>query len=133
VTDKRPCQATASHGAACRAWAPDGSDYCRVHDPSKAEEVQAGRIRGAKKAGQLRMLRGRRPRLDRPGAMTKFLATLMLDTLEGRVEADIARSVGYLANVQRAYIEQADLERRLEALEQQVAAAEPHGRRTWGS
>jgi hypothetical protein len=130
---ERPCEAPRKDGSACRARPLPDSALCWSHDPTRAVAAREARSKGARKANTLRMLRGRRPRLDRPREMTKFLATLMLDTLEGRVEADIARSVGYLANVQRAYIEQADLEKRLEALEQQAAAAEPHGRRTWGA
>jgi hypothetical protein len=129
---ERLCQAPRKDGSVCRACPLPGSALCWSHDPTRAEAAREARSKGARKANTLRLLRGRRPRLDRPGAMTKFLATLMLDTLEGRVEADIARSVGYLANVQRAYIEQAELERRLAALEQQAAAQEPR-KRTWGA
>jgi hypothetical protein len=120
--DKPPCQATASHGGRCRAWAPGGADFCRVHDPSKAAEVQAARIRGAEKAGRLRLLRGKRRRLEDAGRLAVFLSDLVEDVLAGRVNADVARCAIYGASVLRQVIETSELERRLAALEAAMGA-----------
>ena len=118
--DKRPCQATASHGAACRAWAPEGAAYCRVHDPSKAAEVQAARVRGARKAGQIRLLRGRRRKLEGAGNLARFLSELIEDVLAGRIDVDVARTATYAASVLRGVIDSAEHERRIAALEQHL-------------
>jgi hypothetical protein len=88
--------------------------------------VQAARRRGAEVAGRLRSLEGKRRKLDSPRALAAFVSTLIHDALEGKVEADLARTIGYLAAVQTKVIEQArsaDVEAALSEVRQLVNEA----------
>ena len=79
---------------------------------------------------QLRAIEGRRWKLDSPRALAAFLSGLIHDTLEGKVDADLARTVGYLAAVQTKVIEQAgqsDVEQALAEVRQLVAEARRRG------
>jgi hypothetical protein len=53
--------------------------------------------------------------------LARFLSELVQSTLEGQTEPDIARVCFYGASVLRQVTESAELERRLTALEQQLA------------
>jgi hypothetical protein len=123
--NKVPCQGRTTTGVPCRAFAPAGRLLCRVHDPERAEEVQAGRRRGAANAAKLRLLQGRRRKLTTPAALVGFLDNLIWDTIDGKYDAKLVNAVVGAVNAQRALIERADLEQRLAALEQ--AARRQHG------
>lgn len=114
---RRPCTARTRQGRACRAFAPDGGDLCRVHDPARAVEVQAARSKG----GKLCALKGRRLRLESPSTLARFLSALAQDCLTGTVEPDVTRAVVYTCATLRQVVESAELERRLEALEARLA------------
>ena len=114
------CQGRARSGAGCRAFTPAGRELCRVHDPATAAEVQAARVRGARKAGQIRLLRGRRRKLEGAGNLARFLSELIEDVLAGRVDVDVARTATYAASVLRGVIDSAEHERRIAALEQHL-------------
>ena len=119
---QRRCAATTQRGTPCGAFVPAGRPLCRVHDPAAAESVHAARQRGGARASKLRALQGRRRKLARPGALVDFVSTLIHDTLEGRVEVDVARTCLYGASIQRALIQAGDLEQRLAAVEAALAA-----------
>lgn len=44
----RPCSGINKAGNPCKSFAVDGSDFCMMHTPERAEEVQAGRVQGGK-------------------------------------------------------------------------------------
>ena len=90
-----------------------------MHNPERAAAVAAARARGGTVAAKLRILQGKRERLDTPKALVRFVANVIQDALAGTVEPDVARVVLYGISIQRALIEAADLEplvRELEAL-----------------
>lgn len=122
------CQAVTKLGAGCRAFAVRGG-YCRTHDPALAEAVQAARARGGATSSKLRALRARRPRLDQPSGLVRWMAQLLGDVADGRVPPDVARTLFYGVGQQRALLETSDLERRLTELEARLATG--RGRR-WG-
>src|SRR5687768_13925818 len=110
------CTDSAKHGGPCRAFALPGRATCRVHSPEYAAAVQADRVRGGRAAGRLRSLEGKRRRLDNPAALAVFLSGLIHDTMEGKVDAELAKVIAYTVSVQRAVVElaqKADVERRL--------------------
>src|SRR4051794_22745734 len=115
--NKAPCQGRTTAGAPCRAFAPSGRVLCRVHDPERADEVQAGRRKGAANAAKLRLLQGRRRKLTTPAALLNFVDTLIQDAIEGKYDPKLVNAVVGAVNVQRQLLEQADLEARLAALE----------------
>jgi hypothetical protein len=128
---ERPCQAPRKDGSACRARPLPDSALCWSHDPTRAEAAREARSKGARKANTLRLLRGRRRRLEHAGRLATFLSDLIEDVLIGTVAADIARTCFYGASVLRQVVETSDLERRLAVLEQQAATQQPNGRRAW--
>jgi hypothetical protein len=107
-----------------------------VHDPELAERVQAARRKGGTVAMKLRLLQGRRQRLDTPKKLLAFCSDLALDTLSGSIEPNVSRATAYAVSLQIKLIEVSDLQARLEALEalakaQPVPAAE-RGSGRWG-
>jgi hypothetical protein len=124
------CAARTQRGEPCGAFVPIGATYCRMHDPERADEVQAARLRGVRQANHLRAIEGRRRKLDNPRALSGFLSVLIHDALEGKVEADLARTIGYLVMVQTKVIEQArsaDVESALSEVRALVAEARRRG------
>jgi hypothetical protein len=111
------CTGTTKSGKPCRSFALPGRTLCVAHDPQYAAAAEAARRKGGTTAMKLKVLQGRRQRLDTPRALTRFLGDVMLDLLAGKVEVDVARTLAYCASVQKGLIEVAELEARLAALE----------------
>jgi hypothetical protein len=61
------CRVTTKRGTTCRAMPLPGRDVCVMHAPDMAEKVAAARIKGGSAAARLRLVQGKRLRLDRPG------------------------------------------------------------------
>ncbi len=102
------CRSLNKRGTTCRAMPLPGRDVCVMHAEDMAEKVAAARIRGGSAAAKLRLLTGKRLRLDTSAAVVKFTGTLVQDVLAGTVDADIARTVLYGLNVQLKGIELAE-------------------------
>ncbi len=120
------CGASTKVGGRCRSFVPPGRAACVSHDPSMADAVAAARRRGGTAAAKLRLLQGRRLRLDTPAALVRFTGGLLQDALAGTVDVDAARTIGYLVSVQLKAIEQArasDVEQMLTEVKQLVAEA----------
>ena len=115
------CTAKTKRGAACRSFSLPDRDVCIMHSPEHAAQIDAARKRGGTVAMKLRVLQGKRVRLDSPKSLIKFVGDVMQDTLAGTVDPLVARSVLYGASIQRALIEASDLEQRLAALEESLA------------
>jgi len=91
-----------------------------------ADAVAAARRRGGTAAARLRVLEGKRLRLDTPAALVRFTGGLLQDALAGTVDIDAARTIGYLVSVQLKAIEQArasDVEQMLAEVRQLLAEA----------
>ena len=101
------CRSKTKAGASCRAMVLPGRDVCIAHAPDMAEKIAAARMRGGTAAAKLRLLQGKRLRLDSPAALVKFTGGLLQDALAGTVDIDTARTIGYLVSVQLKAIEQA--------------------------
>jgi hypothetical protein len=128
ATGQPRCQATTQAGAPCRAFAV-GGPHCRMHDPRHVDAVREARARGGAKASKLRALRARRPHLDSPSGLVRWVAQLLGDVVDGRVAPDTARVLFYGVGQQRALLETSDLERRLAELEARAAQGKS---RRWG-
>ena len=117
------CDAIRKDGERCRAPALPDSVLCWSHDPRQAETAARARAEGASKGGKLRALKGRRPKLDSPRALVRFVADLAQDTLSGAVEPDVSRAVAYCVSLQIRLLEASELERRVAELEARYAAS----------
>ena len=123
----RACKATATDGSPCRANPLQDSDYCLMHDPEHAEEMQEARRLGG--------LRRRREKvtqdaysvgdLEDVGEVRRLLQIAVLDTLS--LENSIARSrtLADLSQVALKALEVGELEERLKALETTVQPRAP--------
>ena len=119
------CTGTTKSGRPCRSFALPGRTLCVAHDPQYAAQADAARRKGGTTAMKLKVLQGRRQRLDSARSLGRFLGDVMLDLLAGRVEVDVARTLAYCCSVQRQMVETASLEARLAALEARAAAQGP--------
>jgi len=99
---------------------PLGRTLCLVHDPDLADKVAEARRRGGTTAMKLKLLAGRRQRLDTPRKLMAFVSNLALDTLSGSIDPNVSRATAYAVSLQMKLLEASDLERRLEALEAQL-------------
>lgn len=96
-----------------------------MHDPARAAAVAAARARGGTVAAKLKILQGKRARLDSQHALVRFVSDVVQDTLAGTVEPDVARVVLYGISIQRALIEASGLEKRLAEVERLLARRRP--------
>jgi hypothetical protein len=115
------CTATTKAGASCRSFPLPNRAYCVMHDPAMAETVRAARMRGGEAAAKLRLLQGRRLRLEHQGRLARFLSDLAEDTLAGSVSPDVCRAVVSACSALCQVVETAELERRLQVLEARLA------------
>ena len=102
------CRAVTKRGTACRAFAPPGRIYCVTHDPELVDKVAAARIRGGTAADRLRVLQGKRAKLDSASAVVKFTSGVIQGCLAGTIEVEIARTTLYGLSVQLKAIELAE-------------------------
>ncbi len=124
------CRAETKAGASCRAMPLPGRDVCIMHAPDMAEKIAAARMKGGTAAAKLRVLQGKRLRLDSPAALVKFTGGLLQDALAGTVDVDTARTIGHLVSVQLKAVEQArasDIETMLAEVRQLTAEARRRG------
>jgi hypothetical protein len=120
------CRAQTKQGASCRAPALPGRETCLSHTPELAEKVAAARARGGTMAAKVRILEGKRLKLDSPAAVVKFTSSVVQDCLAGTVEVEVARTtlygLGILLKAQEQ-ARQADVEAMLAEVRQLTAEA----------
>jgi hypothetical protein len=131
---ERVCAATTQRGTACRGIVPLGRPHCLVHDPELAEKVAAARRRGGTMAAKVRVLQGRRQKLDSPRALVRFVSDILQDTLAGSIDPKVCNAVINAVNAQRALLEAAQFDQRLAVVEEWMSQqrAKGDGRR-WGT
>jgi len=117
--------ATAKSGSQCRAFALPDRTTCLTHTPELAAQVEAARRRGGTAAMRLKVLQGKRSKLDTPRALVKFVADVAQDTLAGTIEPDVARAALYAVSIQRVLIEASATEARLDQVERLLAQRRP--------
>jgi hypothetical protein len=93
-----------------------------MHAPDLADKVEAARRRGGTMAAKVRVLQGKRQKLDSPRALVRFVSDLLQDTLAGTVDPKVANAVINGVNAQRALLEAGEIEGRLADLERVMGA-----------
>jgi len=96
-----------------------------------ADAVAAARRRGGTAAARLRVLEGKRLRLDSPAAVVKFTSGVVQDCLAGTIEVEIARTTLYGIGILLKAQEQArasDIEAMLAEVRKLTAEARMRGR-----
>lgn len=124
------CSGITQAGTACKGIPIDGSGYCYVHHPDRAEERRRHGAKGGKRGG-----RGR-PVAELARLQRRF-EELAEQVLSGEVERAKGAVAGQLLNGARACVrdaltarEQEELVARLEVLEE---ALQQRGGRRWGT
>ena len=116
------CEFHKQDGERCRAKAMRGVGLCVSHNPAATKLKRAA----ASKGGRNRRVPKRATRPPKPIAIRSIddVGGLLFRTLEelrnGVLDADLARSIGYLAGVTAKVVETIDLGRRVAALEEDL-------------
>jgi hypothetical protein len=118
------CRHTKPDGSRCRANGRTGSGLCFAHDPAlRSKRDAARRAGGRKRAAKVMALPPDTP--DLPLASMADVASLLAVTINqtrrGELDPRVANSLGYLGSVLVKALEQSDLERRIQALEDAAA------------
>lgn len=122
-TEKSRCKAAKQDGSRCSAVAPPESDFCFFHDPSQATKRREAQALGGSKNG-LKTLGEEAPEIQlRDGQdVARLLSQTINQVRKGIIDPRVANAVGYLANILAKVVEQNELERRIERLEELSAA-----------
>lgn len=112
----------------CKNYALTGDDYCFFHSPKKAKERAEAQRKGGKKAlaEKKRILEQSNIQIKNTSDVVKLLNETINQVRTGEIEVKIANAVGYLSGICLKALEQGDIEKRLEALEDKVFV-EPTG------
>ncbi len=117
TTANGKCKAKTKAGRSCAAPAVRGSAFCALHsDPNRAAEL--GRKGGARNRkvcdGDVRDVSVP----ESAGDVKRMLAETMADTRAGKIDPKLGSTLGYLGMSLLRAFEVADLEQRVERLEQ---------------
>ncbi len=117
------CKATNASGQPCAAHVRDGDDYCRWHDPTRADDRREWRRKGGKGKSNLARLKktweADSEQLS-ASALCGLLSAAMLKVYAGELEPRVLSALSGGAKALLA-VQQADqLEARLAALEAAV-------------
>jgi hypothetical protein len=106
----------------CRNYALTGDDYCFFHSPRKAKERAEAQRKGGKKAlgEKKRILTESNIQIQSTADIITLLNVTINQVRTGEIEVKIANAVGYLSGICLKALEQGDIEKRLEALEEKV-------------
>jgi Family of unknown function (DUF5763) len=118
----RRCAATNKDGSACQA-PPTASGYCFTHDPARAAQRAAARRAGGGRSRKAAVLPPDAPDLPlrTVADVMEVLAVTINQTRKGVVDTRVANAIGYLSSVLLRAIEGGEMERRIQALEEQLA------------
>lgn len=112
------CCAIAKSGSRCATAVVAGSRYCYLHDPAMADRRRDAAVKG----GKARSNKARAAALV-PATMTSqelggWLSLLFRQTMVGKIEPKVATACATLARTLLVVHETAEIERRLDELEQ---------------
>lgn len=117
---RRQCAAHLASGAPCRAAPLHDSEFCRMHSPEHAREVQeARRLGGLRRKRESTISTAYQfESLNSVEGIRRIVEVAVLDTLAMENSIARARTLAYLAQVALHTLEVGDLESRIAALEQ---------------
>jgi hypothetical protein len=106
----------------CKNYALTGDEFCFFHSPKKAKERAKAQRKGGKKAltDKKRVLGESNIEIKKTSDVVSLLNETINQVRTGEIEVKIANAVGYLSGICLKALEQGDIEKRLEALEQKV-------------
>lgn len=106
----------------CKNYALTGDEFCFFHSPKKAKQRAEAQRKGGKKAlaEKKRVLEDSNIQIKNTSDVVKLLNETINQVRTGEIEVKIANAVGYLSGICLKALEQGDMEKRLEALEDEV-------------
>ena len=115
---KKLCEAVKPDGSQCRAAALSGTAFCFFHDPLRADERREAQALGGRQ-NSAKTLHATAPdvKIDNCRDIIALLSDTINQVRKGAIDARVANSVGYLANIAFRAFEQREIEERLETVE----------------
>lgn len=113
------CKKILNNKKQCRAFAQKGKDFCFRHDPTLKEIG----LSASSKGGQNRVLQGiygNEVILNSPSDIKNFIAIVINGVWTGLVPVPVGSSMGFLAKCWLEAHNSAEIQDRLEALEEKV-------------
>jgi len=115
-------------GELCRAAPLHDSEFCLMHSPEHAQEVQESRRLGGLRRKREATLSGAYDfeALDTVAGIRRIVEVAVLDTLGMENSISRNRTLAYLAQIALRTLEVGDLEERIIALEQVIRGKQAH-------
>jgi hypothetical protein len=106
----------------CKNYALTGDEYCFFHSLRKAKDRAQAQRKGGKRAlaGKKLVLKESDIQIKHTSDVVKLLNETINQVRTGKIEVKIANAVGYLSGICLKALEQGDIEKRLEVLEEKV-------------
>jgi flagellin-specific chaperone FliS len=106
----------------CKNYALTGDNYCFFHSPRMAKERAQAQRKGGKRAlgEKKRVLAESNVQIQNTADIIKLLNVTINQVRTGGIEVKIANAIGYLSGICLKALEQGDIEKRLEVLEEKV-------------
>ena len=117
---ERQCIFRLSSGRQCKAAPLKDSEFCWVHSPERAKDVQEARRLGGLRRKRESTISGayQFESLDSVDGIRRIVLIAVLDALSMENSMSRARTLAYLAQVALRMLEVGDIESRVEALEE---------------
>lgn len=125
---KQHCQALTKSGVQCRAKAQYGSAFCFFHDPERATERHAAKVKGGHSRAMKTLPKGTAAfEVSTANDIVSLLSQTINQVRSGELDPRIANSVGYLAGIVLKAREQGELDERLKLVEEAIAKGTNNG------
>ena len=120
MSTERPCIFRLSSGRQCKAAALKDSEFCWVHSPERAKEVQeARRLGGLRRKREVTISSAYQfESLDTVDGIRRIVLIALLDALSMENSMSRVRTLAYLAQVALHMLEVGDIEERVAAREE---------------
>ena len=122
---RRECAFRSKSGQPCRAAPLRDGQFCIMHSPEHAKEVQEARRLGGLRRKREVTVSGAYDfdGLETVGGIRRLLEVAVLDTLSMENSLSRSRTLAYLAQIALRALEASELEQRIAVLEQDVSAS----------
>lgn len=113
------CVQIKANGEECQANAMDNCDYCVMHNPNITAETkkEIQRKGGENRAIMVGEVVGEEVRIESTKDVVKLMENTINRVRQGRLDARVANTIGYLAGITLKALEQEDIAERLKAIE----------------
>src|SRR5271157_111594 len=120
MSTERTCIFRLSSGRQCKAAALKDSEFCWVHSPERAKEVQeARRLGGLRRKREVTISSAYQfESLDTVDGIRRIVLIALLDALSMENSMSRVRTLAYLSQVALHMLEVGDIEERVAALEE---------------